>query len=84
MAGRDSSERSLRIASMQTMLDYHWMFLRTLSSSVREYLGEAGLAALERGFRRAGVLSRPADSGPPGDLCRRTRRPVANPSLGYG
>ena len=54
MAGKDSSDRSLRIASMTTMLDYHWMFLRTLSSSVREYLGEAGLAALERGFRRAG------------------------------
>ena len=70
MAGRDSSERSLRIASMQTMLDYHWMFLRTLSSSVREYLGEAGLAALERGLPTGGVLSRPADSGPPGDLCR--------------
>ena len=54
MAGKDSSDRSLRIASMTTMLDYHWMFLRTLSSSVREYLGEAGLEALERGFRRAG------------------------------
>ena len=54
MAGKDSSDRNLRIASMTTMLDYHWMFLRTLSSSVREYLGEAGLAALERGFRRAG------------------------------
>lgn len=54
MAGKDSSDRSLRIASMTTMLDYHWMFLRTLSSAVRGYLGEAGLAALERGFRRAG------------------------------
>ena len=41
MAGKDSSDRSLRIASMTTMLDYHWMFLRTLSSSVREYLGES-------------------------------------------
>lgn len=54
MAGKDSSDRSHRVASMTTMVEYHWMFLRALSQAVRDYLGEPGLAALERGFRRAG------------------------------
>ncbi len=41
MAGKDTSDRSRRIASMTTMLEYHWMFLRALYSSVQDYLGTA-------------------------------------------
>ena len=54
MAGKDTSSRSDRIASMTTIYRYHWMFLRHLFDVVRDRFGAAGLSVLEQGFRRYG------------------------------
>lgn len=54
MAGKDTSSRSDRIASLTTIYRYHWMFLRHLFDAVRNRFGAAGLSVLEQGFRRYG------------------------------
>ena len=54
MAIKDEAGRDARITSMITMHNYQWLLLHTLHGAVSKHLGNKGLEALEKGFRRYG------------------------------
>jgi hypothetical protein len=47
-------EREALIASLSTLAEYQWMFLRNLYVEIADRLGTSGIAALERGLWRYG------------------------------